>query len=59
MGVNLLSVQYKTGVSHSVKIGFGPTCGLMRIHMYEPVHLFSCIPRLRSVHSVDILHTKL
>ena len=58
-GVNLLSVQYKKGVSRGVKIGFGPTRGFGRIHIYILVHLFSCIPRLRPVYAVDVLHTKL
>ena len=57
IGVNLLSVQYKKGGESRCK-NFGTTRGFGHIHIYIPVHLF-CIPRLQSVHSVDILHTKL
>ena len=59
MGVNLLSVQRKKGANHGVKNSLGPTCGFGRIHIYVPVHLPCRIPRLQSVHPVDIPYTKL
>ncbi len=49
--------RFQPVMSHSVKIGLW-TYPWFRGSPYIPVHLFSCIARLRLVHSVDILHTK-